>query len=61
MTACQERIEVWEEFHIKEMRIKINDFIKTHVSKIVDFRINTVGENEQINTTHFAYIRYIPQ
>ena len=71
MGASQERVAIWHETNIDELRELINKFITKEVSKVVDLRINSIEEKgwettpdehyETAETVHYAYLRYIPQ
>ena len=60
MTVSQERIEVWTDEGLKSLKERINEFIKTSVSKVIDLHINTTPESQLEVTSHYAYMRYIP-
>jgi len=62
MTVSQERVEVWTDEGLKPLKERINEFIKTSVSKVIYLRINTINEHfsEGEATVHYAYMLYIP-
>jgi len=67
MTVSQERVEVWTDEDLKSLKERINEFIKTSVSKVIYLRINTIEESgwnpngtETRMTVHYAYMLYIP-
>ena len=67
MTATPERIHTWTDYDLVMLQERVNDFVTTEVSNIIEFSIRHFSAkiiektNEGPQNIFYAYMRYIPQ